>query len=160
MARTANSEILRQYRDKLEQSRRWRKEENYDDMWKRMIDLYRGKHFLSSSEEDRMLVNIAFATINVVAPSVSINYPKISVNARRYADSDKSVLTETIVNYWWKHYDCQKEFRRAVKDMLIVGHGWIKTGYRFVEEEKVKETNFDSSTSYLRTGLSLFQSQI
>lgn len=144
MARTANSEYLRQYRDKLEQSRRWRREENYDDLWKRMIDLYRGKHFLSSSEEDRMLVNIAFATINVVAPSVSINYPKISVNARKYADSDKSVLTETIVNYWWRHYDCQKEFRRAVKDMLIVGHGWIKTGYRFVEEEKVKEGNFES----------------
>lgn len=144
MARTANSEYLRQYRDKLEQSRRWRREENYDDLWKRMIDLYRGKHFLSSSEEDRMLVNIAFATINVVAPSVSINYPKISVNARKYADSDKSVLTETIVNYWWRHYDCQKEFRRSVKDMLIVGHGWIKTGYRFVEEEKVKEGNFES----------------
>lgn len=144
MARTANSEILRQYRDKLEQSRRWRKEENYDDLWKRMIDLYRGKHFLASSEEDRMLVNIAFATINVVAPSVSINYPKISVNARRYEDSDKAVLTETIVNYWWKHNEYQKEFRRAVKDSLIVGHGWIKTGYRFVEEEKIKEANFDS----------------
>jgi hypothetical protein len=48
------------------------------------------------------------------------------------------------VNYWWRHYDCQKEFRRAVKDTLICGHGWIKTGYRYVEEEKAAENSFDS----------------
>ena len=139
MARTSNSEILKQYRDKLEQSRRWRREENYDDLWKRMVDMYRGKHYHTQTEEDRLLINIAFATINVVAPSVSINYPKITVNARKYEDADKAVVTETIVNYWWKHYDCQREFRRAVKDMLIFGHGWVKTGYRYVEEEKLKE---------------------
>ena len=137
MARTANSEILKQYRDKLEQSRRWRHEEAHDEVWRRMIDMYRGKQYKGVSEEDRLLVNIAFATINVVSPSVSINYPKISVNARRYEDSDKAVVTEALINYWWRHFDCQKELRRAVKDMLICGHGWIKTGYRFVEEEKV-----------------------
>ena len=139
MARTANSEILKQYRDKLEQSRRWRHEEAHDEIWRRMIDMYRGKQYKGVSEEDRLLVNIAFATINVVAPSVSINYPKISVNARRYEDSDKAVVTEAIINYWWKHFDCQKELRRAVKDMLICGHGWIKTGYRFIEEEQIAD---------------------
>jgi hypothetical protein len=144
MARTANSEVLKKYRDKLEQSRRWRHEEAYDEIWRRMIDLYRGKHYKGVTEEDRLLVNIAFATINVVAPSVSISYPKITVNARKYEDSDKAVLTESIVNYWWRHYECQKEFKRAIRDFLICGHGWIKTGYRFVEEEKVAQANFDS----------------
>jgi hypothetical protein len=100
-----------------------------------MIDMYRGKHFRTTSEEDRLLVNIAFATINVIAPGVSVNYPKITVNAKRYEDAPRAVITEEIVNYWWRHYDCQKEFRRAVKDMLILGHGWVKTGYRFVEKE-------------------------
>jgi len=144
MARTPNSEVLKKYRDKLDQSRRWRHEEACDEVWRRMIDLYRGKHYKGVSEEDRLLVNIAFATINVVAPSVSISYPKITVNARKYEDSDKAILTESIVNYWWRHYECQKEFKRAVRDFLILGHGWIKTGYRFVEEEKVAQANFDS----------------
>ena len=135
MARVSNSDILNKYRSKIEQSERWRKQEQYDELWTRMVDLYRGKHYSSESEEDRLLVNIAFATINVVGPSVSINYPKISVNARKFEDADRAVLTETIVNYWWKHYDCQTQFRSAVKDFLIVGHGWLKSGYRFVEEE-------------------------
>lgn len=135
MARTSNREIITKYRNKIEQSRRWRREENYDDTWTRMIDMYRGKHFQTATEEDRLLVNIAFATINVIAPGVSVNYPKITVNAKRHEDAPRAVITEEIVNYWWRHYDCQKEFRRAVKDMLVLGHGWIKTGYRFVEKE-------------------------
>lgn len=136
MARMSNREIIGKYRSKIEQSRRWRREENYDDLWRRMIDLYRGKHFRTASEEDRLLVNIAFATINVISPSVSVNHPKITVNARKYENAANAVVTEEIVNYWWRHYECQKEFRRAVKDMLVVGHGWVKTGYRFVEKDQ------------------------
>jgi len=144
MARISNYELLRRYRNKLEHSRRWRKEEKYDDLWQRMIDLYRGKHHRTDIREDQLLVNMAFSTINIVAPSVAVNHPKITVNAKRPEDGDKAVVTEAIVNYWWRHYDCQKEFRRSVKDALILGHGWVKTGYRYVEEEKVAENNFDS----------------
>jgi len=139
MARISNQELITRYREKIEQSRRWRREDNYDKTWKRMIDMYRGKHFLNSSDEDRMLINDAFATINVIWPSVSVNHPKITVNARRYEDAPKAIVTEEVVNYWWRHYECQSEFRRAVKDMLIVGHGWLKTGYRFVEKTEGEE---------------------
>jgi hypothetical protein len=136
MARTPNSEIISRYRNKIEQTKRWRREERCDDLWARMIDMYRGKHFKTETQEDRLLVNIAFATINVISPSVSVNYPKITVNARKYEDAPRAVVTEAVVNYWWKHYECQKEFRTAVKDMLIIGHGFLKTGYRFVEKDK------------------------
>lgn len=146
MARITNTELLTKYREKIQQSRRWRTEERYDDLWSRLIDLYRGKHHRTDIKEDQLLINIAFATINVISPAVSINHPKITVNAKRPEDADKAVVTEAIINYWWQHYGCQEQFRRAVKDFLICGHGWVKTGYRFVEEEKIKnETpNFDS----------------
>lgn len=139
MARLSNKDLLGRYRSKLAQSKRWRKNEEYDDIWRRMIDMYRGKHYDNLSDEDRTLVNMAFSTINVIGPSVSVNYPKITVNARRPEDGDRATVTEAIVNYWWRHYGCQPQFRKAVKDKLIIGHGWVKTGYRFVEEEKVAE---------------------
>lgn len=135
MARKSNSEIITSYRNRIEQTKRWRREERCDDLWSRMIDMYRGKHFKTETEEDRLLVNLAFATINVISPSVSVNYPKITVNARKYEDAPRAVVTEAVVNYWWRHYECQKEFRTAVKDMLIIGHGFLKTGYRFVEKD-------------------------
>jgi hypothetical protein len=141
MARPTNKSFLASYRRKIDHSRKWRKEENYDKLWRRMIDLYRGKHFDDLTDEDRILVNAAFSTINVIAPSVAVNHPKITVGARKSEDGDKAVVTEAIINYWWRFYDCQKEVRRAVDDYLIIGHAWLKVGYRFVEEEKVKEVH-------------------
>ena len=139
MARTPNRDILAKYRKYITHSKKWRREEELDDIWRRMVELYRGRHFNEYSDEDRMLINRAFATINVMWPSVSVNHPKIAVSARREEDADRAMITEAVVNYWWRHYECQPEFRLAVKDMLIIGHGWIKVGYKYVEEEKEVE---------------------
>ena len=116
MARPSNRSILAAYRNKLSHSKKWRKEEKYDKLWRRMIDLYRGKHFKDMSNEDRMLVNACFSTINVIAPTVAVNHPKITVGARKSEDGDKAIITEAIVNYWWRHYDCQKELRRRSEE--------------------------------------------
>jgi len=102
-----------------------------------MVNLYRGRQYRGMATGDRLLVNIAFSTINTLAPAVSIGRPKINVNPRKPEDADKAIVTESIINYWWQHYHCQTEFQRAVKDYLILGHGWVKTGYRFVEESKL-----------------------
>lgn len=146
MARPSNKSFLASYRRKIDHSRKWRKEEKYEKLWRRMIDLYRGKHFDDLSDEDKILVNAAFSTINVIAPSVAVNHPKITVGARRSEDGDKAIVTEAIINYWWRHYDCQKQVRRAVDDYLIIGHAWLKVGYRFVEEEQVKEVHNSEDT--------------
>ena len=145
MARPSNSDILSKYKQHLAKSKRWRREEGYDDTWRRLIDMYRGRHYEFATDEDRLLVNIAFSTVNVINPSVSVNYPKIAVNARRPDDAPRAVITEAVVNYWWKHYKVKPEFRRAVKDFLIVGHAWLKVGYRYVEEEEIPEAD-DAST--------------
>jgi len=141
MARTSNSDKLSSYRQHIDSSRIWRRNQNYDNLWQRLINLYRGRHYRGQAAGDRLLVNIAFSTINTLAPSVAIGRPKINVNPRRPEDGDKAVVTESIINYWWQHYECQQEFQLAVKDYLIIGHGWVKTGYRFVEEEKAKTTD-------------------
>lgn len=147
MARTPNRDILAKYRRGIEQSKKWRKEEKYDKTWRRMVDLYRGKHYEHMNDEDRMLVNMAFSTVNVIAPSVSVNHPKITVGARKPQDGDRAVITEAIINYWWRHYDCQTALRRAVDDNLILGHGWLKVGYRFVEEERVVNMSASDTAS-------------
>ena len=137
MARPSNNEILARYRKKITQSKRWRREEYYDDTWRRLVDLYQGKHYEHYAEEDRILVNLAFSTVNVIAPSISVNYPKITVNAVNPDNAGQAVIAEAVVNYWWRHRNFKDHFRSAVKDFLIVGHGWLKVGYRYVEEERV-----------------------
>jgi len=157
MAPRPNKDVLADYRKKIDHSRKWRKEEKYDKLWRRMIDLYKGKQFGEMSNEDRMLINVSFSTINVIGPSVAVNHPKITVGARKSEDGDKAIITEAIVNYWWRHFDCQKQLRRAVDDYLILGHAWLKVGYRFVEEAKVKRitTDEDAEVEDPAQGMSL-----
>jgi hypothetical protein len=144
MARKPSSDKLTEYRQHLEASKKWRKDEGYDAVWRRLVDLYKGKHYDQYSTEDRMLINISFSTINVIAPAIAVNYPKITVNAQSPENAAQAVIAEAVVNYWWRHREIRDEFRRAVKDLLIMGHGWIKTGYRFVEESAVGDEGDDN----------------
>ena len=145
MAKKSSADHLRHAKMRLEASKKWRKQDGYDGLWKRMNDLYRGKHFDDYKNEDQMLVNIAFSTVNVISPSISVNYPKITVNATSADFAPQAVIAEAVVNYWWRHKDIRTEFRRAVKDMLAFGHGWIKVGYRFVEEEVEGESEISEA---------------
>lgn len=137
MARPSNADMLKRDLSRIKVAKQWRKDEGYDDLWRRLIDLYRGKHYNHMTEEDRLLVNISFSTVNVIAPSVAVNYPKITVNARKPDQAPQAIITEAVINYWWRTYKVRPQFRRAVKDFLVVGFGWLKCGYRFVEEEHV-----------------------
>lgn len=133
MARPANKDILKRYRTEVERSKKWRKHEELDALWDRLVDLYRGRHYQKYVDEDRIVVNMAFATINVIAPSIAVNNPRIVVNARQEENADGGVIVEQVVNYHWRHQRFQKEIRRAVNDMLMIGHGWVKIGYSYAE---------------------------
>jgi len=139
MPRLSRAELHSRYQEYLDYARRWREDEGYDQTWRRMVDLYRGKHWpmTTLARRDLISVNLAFSTINVIAPSVSVNHPKIVVRANNPAEQGQAAFIESIVNYMWRHHDYRKPFRRAVKDFLIVGHGWVKVGWRFVEQERM-----------------------
>tara|TARA_B100000586_G_scaffold20362_1_gene13487 strand:+ start:4164 stop:6041 length:1878 start_codon:yes stop_codon:yes gene_type:complete len=138
MARKTRQQKLEGYTERVEKCQRWREQEAYERTWNRLVDLYKGKHWPSTTttKSDLIAVNLAFSTINVIAPSVAVNYPKIVVQATNPENRDRAAFVEAVANYLWKHHDFRTPFRRAVKDFLIFGHGWIKTGWKFVEQEQ------------------------
>ena len=138
MARKTKAEKHEIILRKLESSARWRDEMGYDSLWQRMIDLYRGKHWpeTTATRDDLVAVNLAFSTVNVISPAVAVNHPKIVVSPNKPEDEDRAVFVEAVINYLWKHHDFRKPFRRAVKDFLIMGHGWVKVGWQFREQER------------------------
>ena len=98
MAKETRSERFTKTYERLELARRWRTDEGYDAKWRRLIDLYRGKTYFGAStgaaytgqvSHDRVSVNLAFSTVNVIEPSVAVNHPKITVQANREADQDR-----------------------------------------------------------------------
>ena len=139
MAKKTRAELHEVYQERLNTSRRWREEEQYDETWRRLRDLYRGKHWplTTMAQRDLIAVNLAFSTINVIAPSVAVNHPKIVVSATMPANEQRAAQVEAVANYLWRHHDFRAPFRRAVKDFLIFGHGWVKVGWRFLEQERL-----------------------
>ena len=127
-------------RDELRRSKRWRinKTNNYDDAWRRYIALYKGEHYDAKSGTDQLTVNLIFSTINTMAPAVAINYPKFVVKARKPESAPQAIITEEVLNYLWRTHSYQREFRLAVDDWLLVGHSWLKVGYKSVKEPEVK----------------------
>jgi hypothetical protein len=152
VARRNLGDYLKKQKLAIESSRKWRKDDGYDATWQRLKDMYRGRHFDDYKNEDQMLVNIAFSTVNVISPSISVNYPKITVNAVSPDNAANAVIAEAVVNYWWKKRDIRTQFRRAVKDMLTFGHGWVKVGYRFVEEEAMSMDDAEFSDAAIDGG--------
>ena len=138
MARKTRAEQHSITLQKITAAARWRDDMGYDQLWRRMVDLYRGKHWprTTVSNEDLIAVNLAFSTVNVIAPAVSVNHPKIVVTPNQPEDEDRAAFVEAVVNHLWRHHDFRKPFRRSVKDFLIFGHGWLKVGWNFVEQER------------------------
>ena len=152
MARKTRRDRLEQYVERVDKCRRWRSDKGLDDDWLRLSDLYRGHHFSQSATDrgDMIAVNLAFSTINVIAPSVAVNYPKIVVKANSPEDRNRAIFVEAVANHLWKHHDFRTPFRRAVKDFLIFGHGWVKIGWKFLEQEQSlseleQDSMFDSA---------------
>jgi hypothetical protein len=138
MAPPTNKAKLSQLSSQLHESMVWRETERKEMLWKSLVDLYKGKHYNAAAESDRAVVNLAFATKNVIAPSVAVSNPKFSVNARKPEGAAQAVVTQEVLNYVWRTYHYQQEFRLAVDDMLTVGHGWIKVGYKSTKPPEVK----------------------
>jgi hypothetical protein len=128
---------LQQHRDKIEASRRWRQNEGYVSTWTRMIDLYRGRQLHQQDPEtayDQAMVNLAFSIQNIIVASVTTQHPKFTVSANVIGQDDQATIAEAVLNYAWRHYGFHTEFQNAVNDMCMVGHGWLKIGWRYKEE--------------------------
>lgn len=151
MARESNHSRLGRYQREVDRARDFRQSEDYDDLWTRMRDLYRGKHYNSGDNDGKtkkLIVNMAFATKNVISPSVAVNNPRFTIMARKPETAPHAVITQEILNYLWRTHKFQRQFRLAVDDMLIFGHGWIKVGYKFAKqpvEKPVAETSESSA---------------
>ena len=100
--------------------------------------MYRGKQYAGADRNDRLVINLVFATKNVIAPAVAINNPRFVVNARKPDSAPQAVIVEEVLNYLWRSHHYQDEIRLAVDDWIVGGHGWCKGGYKFIKPPEAK----------------------
>lgn len=123
---------------KVQKAVSMRDQAKYDETWSTLIKMYGSQYEYPelSGYEDVVAPNMVFSTVNVIVPSIAINYPKITVTARKPESEPRATTVEAAANYYWRHFDVHDEFRAMIKDFSIVGHGWLKTTWAFSEEER------------------------
>lgn len=123
--------------ERVKAAEKVREAAKYDETWSKMIRVYSNQYPYDelSGYEDIIAPNMVFSTVNVIVPSVAINYPKITVTARGPEDESRAEIVESVSNYYWRHFDVHQEFRDVIKDFVIIGHGWLKATWAFKEKK-------------------------
>lgn len=129
------------YVERVNDAMKWRRDAKYDDKWSKIIKIYANQYDYPelSGYDDIIAPNMLFSTANVIVPSIMVNYPKITVTARKPEDQAAARVVEAMANYNWEHYDFQEEVRMVTKDFVTLGHGIAKVTWVLVEEERELE---------------------
>ena len=146
----STADLLERYKQEVESSLKWR-EERFDPIWREAIDFYRQRPpgYDEHDCEHKIQVNLIHSTVNIIVANTLLRYPKITVTPRRInqANYSRSVLgaalSESSINYYWRRYRYQEQFRLAFKDSVICGHGWVKCMWDFSEpKERMTQEQF------------------
>jgi hypothetical protein len=131
------SEQLSKYQDRVAKAMKWRRNAHYDEKWARFIKLYGNQYEYPelTGYTDIVAPNMVFSTVNVIVPSIVVNYPKITVSARKPIDEDRAQIVEAVSNYNWVRYNVHEELKMMIKDFVLIGHGWGKVTWVLSEEE-------------------------
>lgn len=121
---------------KVTEGVKWRKDAKFDETWSKLIKLYANRYEYPELDgyQDVIAPNMVFSTVNVIVPSIVVNYPKITVTATKQEFEATAGTVEAVANYHWRHFDVHKEFRAVVKDFAVIGHGWCKTTWEYEEK--------------------------
>lgn len=115
-----------------------RKDNDWDDKFSKLIQIYSNKYPWDELKDykDIVVPNMAFSTVNVIVPSIAVHSPKVTVNAKRQEDAPAAEIAQAVVNHQWREFEVQDQVRDAVKDFVILGHGWIKVTWDTKVEER------------------------
>ena len=126
----------KKHRTRVEKAVAWRKNAKYDEKWAKFIKLYASQYEYKelSAYEDIVAPNMVFSTVNIIVPSVVVNYPKITVTARQEVEAAKAATVEAMSNYNWQRYNVHKEVKLIIRDSVMFGHGIGKVTWVLREE--------------------------
>ena len=121
----------------IEAAKRFKSSGRWDERFSEFIAIYSNKYPYTEigQYEDIVVPNMIFSTVNVIVPSIAVNAPKINVSPVHPDYIESAQTAEALVNHQWHTARVQDEVRDAIKDFVIVGHGWAKTTWDSQEEQ-------------------------
>lgn len=149
----AEAAEVRQWRDKIKASEKYRDNIAARYRWKEIVEEYKGQSTAIQNATDIYVppLNLQFAYVKTEIPAISLRDPKIKVNPKNAKSIMGAKILTKALNYLWRVNKYKRENKKNVLDSKLVGHSWFKSGYtgksEVVEEgdqryEFIGEENF------------------
>jgi hypothetical protein len=150
------------WKGRLNLSHRKHKKEIEDNI-KRYRKYYRGDQWLSEAARgaynDQIVVNMVFANIKTILPSINFKNPKIFAKARKkpyrtpdggYFDTlSAAIIYELLLNYYYQELDIKRQVDLCLMDALIGPWGIAQIGYT-TKTEKIKDGELLEILEFIR----------
>lgn len=133
---------LATYRSCIKRGQDHMEEHCYHEKWKRFRTMYASNPKKTNNPHEACIdVPIAFSNVNIQRAALTVYHPTITVNPRTRSAVTAAIVCEEVLNYEWRRGDMQAEVACAVDDMLIMGNGWVKTGYQLARWGNSEDSN-------------------
>lgn len=119
----------------IDKAKEWRDKTDAFQNAGRYINEYKGKwDWLAQSISIPLVpLNLVFAYVKTEIARLYFHNPWITISPRKSDDISSAKIAEVVINDVWKKLKLKIQGKLALRDALLVGHGWIKVGYTMEE---------------------------
>lgn len=128
---STDEQTIKKWDDVISRTEAWRDDMSRKKGWHRAEQEFKGdwSHLQKDVSIPIIPLNLVFAYVKTEISRLYFKDPWITVNAKRVEDIGSARIAEQLLNYTWSEIDLKRQVKLAIQDALVVGHGWIKSGY-------------------------------
>lgn len=121
-----------------------------DSKWEELIEASKGKFRISDVFSNFSIIippiNLIHAYIRTEIPSLYLRDPHIEVVPKKGSSILSAKIRELAINYIWRTKNFKRETKKNIRDALVIGHSWFKSGYTgqfgVIEDENGRLTEY------------------
>jgi hypothetical protein len=120
-----------QWLSAIKKAQEWRDRTDAFQNANRYVNEYKGKwEWLAQTISIPLVpLNLVFAYVKTEIARLYFHNPWITVSPKKTEDIPAAKIAEVVINDVWKKLKLKVQGKLALRDALLVGHGWIKVGY-------------------------------
>lgn len=121
---------VQKWHNRIQESEKLRDKMSGRYDWPGNIEKYRGYYKeLADLDINAPSMNLVFGYVQTELPRLYVRDPYIKVNPKKEATIQASKILEMALNYIWRTKRIKNENKKNIKDTILTGQSWFKTGY-------------------------------
>ena len=120
--------------------------------WERLVKEHQGDFSEILGNGSKVLpLNLIYGYVRTEIPSLYVQDPHLEFTPKQETTIGAAKLKEMAVNDIWHRKKFKREIKKLIQDGKIVGHGWLKIGYKAdigLIEESAENLEFVTNEDY------------